>query len=175
LPANASTTNDTTPFFDWNAAANASDYQVLVDNNASFASPEKNFITARTDYTIGVPMAAGTYYWRVRGHNTTSGCNTWGPWSIARSLTISTCATPGTAGLVAPANGTTTGDSTPTFDWNPASDANEYRVQVDNNANFSSPEKNFVTMRTDYTLGVGLAPGTYYWRLRGHNTAGCDV
>ncbi len=175
-PANGSVINDTTPTFRWNAASNANDYHVQIDNNADFSSPEKNFMTTRTDYTLAVGLAPGTYYWRVRGRNTSDGCNTYGPWSAVWTVVITNCATPGTPTLVAPANGSATNSTTPTFSWNAASNATRYQVQIDNNADFSSPEKNFYATGTSYKLAVGLTPATYYWRVRGQNTSsGCNT
>lgn len=39
-------------------------------------------------------------------------------------------------------NGTTTFDSTPTFNWTRVDDTSQYWLQIDNNADFSSPEVN---------------------------------
>lgn len=82
------------------------------------------------------------------------------------------CATPVAPGLVAPANGSTTNDTTPAFSWNSVANANEYEIQVDNNSNFSSPVIDQTRTVTNFTPGTALAPGTYYWHVGGNNTAG---
>jgi hypothetical protein len=94
LPANGSSTGDTTPEFRWNPASDASEYRVQVDNNADFSSPEKNFVTAQVAYTLAVPLPPGTYYWRVLAHHTANGCDTWSTWSAAWMVTIATAAAP---------------------------------------------------------------------------------
>ena len=58
---------------------------------------------------------------------------------------------PSTPNLVSPADNSTTGDNTPAFDWSDSTDpagANDtitYRIQVDNNCDFSSPERDQTT------------------------------
>jgi hypothetical protein len=103
-PANGSATNDTTPTFSWSAVANATRYQVQIDNNADFSSPEKNFHTTSISYTLSVGLAPGTYHWRVRGQNAASPCSFYGPWSTVWRFTISggAAAAPTPAPTVAP-------------------------------------------------------------------------
>ena len=173
-PADGSVTANTKPSFSWSAVSDASRYQVQIDNNATFTSPERSFFYTGTSYTLSVPLAPDTYYWRVRGQNAANGCSAYGPWSISRTLTI--CATPAAPTLVSPVSGTVTLNGRPTFSWSAVSNASRYQVQIDNNADFTSPERSFFYAGTSYTLSVPLAPGTYYWRVRGQNTAnGCSA
>ena len=60
-----------------------------------------------------------------------------------RSFTVDTIA-PSVPTLVYPANGTVTTDTTPWLDWSDVTDATgvNYQLQVDNNADFSSPVVN---------------------------------
>jgi hypothetical protein len=74
--------------------------------------------------------------------------------------------------LVAPADGVITNDTTPLLDWNEVSDATSYRVELDNNSNFSSPERTNSRTNTAYTITPDLNAGTYYWRVRGRNAEG---
>jgi uncharacterized repeat protein (TIGR01451 family) len=91
-------------------------------------------------------------------------------------LPSSVCNTPATPSLVSPSNGATINNTTPIFDWNSASHATEYQLQVDNNSDFSSPEIDVTVASTDHTPTLGLSDGAYSWRVRGHNTGnGCDV
>jgi hypothetical protein len=86
------------------------------------------------------------------------------------------CFTPGPPVLVAPPDGSTTTDNTPTFDWNVVGDADEYQIQVDDFLDFSSPERDEITISTGYTPVSDLSDGVYYWRVRGHSIGGgCDV
>jgi hypothetical protein len=93
-----------------------------------------------------------------------------GSWSSVRSLTI--IATPAAPALSSPANGSETGDTTPRFSWSSVSGATSYRIQVDNNAGFGSPEVDLTTSNLYYTPAAPLSLGTHYWRVRAINTCG---
>jgi hypothetical protein len=73
--------------------------------------------------------------------------------------------------LVAPANAALTNNSGPMLMWNPATNASNYRVQIDNNSDFSSPAQDTTTVDTTYAAAA-LADGRYYWRVRGLNALG---
>ena len=60
----------------------------------------------------------------------------------------------------------------PSFDWSSVNGATEYRIQVDDDAGFGLPEIDTVAADSFYVHGSSLAPGTYYWRVRGSNTPG---
>ena len=65
-PSNGSTTFDQTPTFDWNSVSvtpAVTSYNLLVDNNADFLSPEINVkVNApTTDHTPSSNLALGTY------------------------------------------------------------------------------------------------------------------
>jgi hypothetical protein len=79
---------------------------------------------------------------------------------------------PSTPTLATPANGSTTTDATPTFDWSDSSGATSYTIQVDNNSNFSSPEIQQSPSVSTYTHSTDLALGTYYWRVLATNANG---
>lgn len=69
-------------------------------------------------------------------------------------------------GLLSPINNSTTTSSK--LEWNTPSyslySSNPYRVQVHNNTDFSSPEKDYPTKNTYYTP-KDLTAGTWYWRV----------
>ncbi|MHA1744292.1 MAG: hypothetical protein ACTSXO_03350, partial [Candidatus Heimdallarchaeota archaeon] len=50
-----------------------------------------------------------------------------------------------TPSLNSPSNGAIINDDTPLLHWNPVSGADHWRIQVDNNNDFSSPEFNVLT------------------------------
>ena len=79
---------------------------------------------------------------------------------------------PGAPALVAPPDGSTASSNTPTFAWDAVADAEAYQIQVDDDADFSSPEIEETTASTDYTPASGLGGGTYYWRVRASNGYG---
>jgi len=92
------------------------------------------------------------------------------------TVTVSNDVTPpNTPTLVAPTNGITTADPTPTFDWTDVSDPSgvHYRLQVDNSADFSSPEIGLDGLESStYTSGQPLGDGTYSWRVLAVDGAG---
>jgi len=164
-PSNGSSTCDTTPYLDWSSVSEATSYSIQVDDNSSFSSPVES-MASNSDYTLGSPLSPGTYYWRVRASNSCGDSS----WSSVWSVTI--LATPGAPSQVSPSNGSTTDDGTPTLDWGSVSGATSYRVQVDDNSGFTSPEIDHATSNTSYTPSGALADGTYYWRVQASNSCG---
>ncbi len=84
----------------------------------------------------------------------------------------SSCATPAAPALTAPANGASLTDTTPAFTWNSVANANTYAIEVDNNADFSSPLIQQTRTQTNFTPANALVAGTYHWRVGANNTAG---
>jgi hypothetical protein len=80
--------------------------------------------------------------------------------------------------LNSPADNASTSDNTPTFDWDnstdPASvnDTITYRIQIDDNCDFSSPERDQTTSSSDFTPVLSLADGTYCWRVNASDEDG---
>jgi hypothetical protein len=85
---------------------------------------------------------------------------------------------PSIPSLNSPADNSTTTNNKPAFDWDNSTDpagANDtitYRIQIDNNCDFSSPERNEVTSSSDFTPLAALADGTYCWRVSGSDEDG---
>lgn len=92
-PSDGASTADTTPAFNWNAVANANEYQLQVDNNSNFSSTIIDETLPGTQFTPGSALAQGTYYWRVGANNTAGGCLELGPWSTAFSFTVTSSPT----------------------------------------------------------------------------------
>ncbi len=169
-PANGSTTTDQTPTFDWNsvsASPSVTSYNLLVDNNADFLSPEinVNVNAPTTDHTPSSNLALGTYNWKVRAHNSDGD----GLFSSVRTVTIVDLPAPT---LNSPADNSFTNDLTPTFDFDridPEPSGLLYQIQADNSGNgFPSPEVNNIqssSSSSEFTPSSNLAEGTYSWRV----------
>jgi subtilisin family serine protease len=169
-PSNGSGTTDTTPSFDWSDVASALDYEILVDNNSDFSSPEINQTgLAVSGYTAVSALSNGTYYWKVRGINAS------GPGTYSASWNFSIGAAPGIPVLALPANASLTIDQTPTFDWNDVTDATSYTILVDNNSDFLSPEVDQSVAVSTYTPGTDLGTGIFYWKVLATNTYGSSA
>ncbi|MBY9000332.1 MAG: hypothetical protein KGD64_05425 [Candidatus Heimdallarchaeota archaeon] len=167
-PTNGFYTNDDTPYLDWNSVARATSYQVQVSSNSLFLFPQVNTNTPNTYFTSS-HLNDGYYFYRVRGFNSYGN----GPWSAVWEFIVDTVL-PGSVTLVSPSNGAVTSDYTPYFDWNIATGAWRYRLEVDNTPDFSSPGIIVTTSGTSYTSGLNLLNGYYYWRVRASDQAGND-
>jgi len=76
--------------------------------------------------------------------------------------------------LVLPKNTFTTTNNTPTFTWTGGLYADNHRIEIDNDSDFSSLIDNVVRPLTDntYTPVNGYPTGTYYWRVWAVNAFG---
>jgi serine protease AprX len=89
------------------------------------------------------------------------------------SFTANVVATPTTPSLSTPSDGGIASNGTPYFDWTSVSGATSYRIQVDDDASFSSPEIDTTTSDSNYTPTSPLSIGTeYYWRVRASSSCG---
>lgn len=173
-PENGENINDNTPNLDWNPVTGADNYDVQVDNDADFSSPNVNADNIGNYDNYQIPdenaLPEGVYYWRVRGEN----AGGTGPWSETRSFRVDITPPPAPS-LVWPADGENINDNTPTLDWNPVSDASTpvlYRCYVDNNPDFSSVEHDSGWISaTEYTTPA-LSEGLWYWRVQAKDNAG---
>lgn len=168
LPSNGSVTNNPTPNFSWSAIFNGITYQLQVDNNSTFLSPEINTTTDQRNYTANVTLVDGIYYWRVRAIN---GFNAPGAWSVARSLTIDTLQ-PAKVILTTPANTGGANTSRPKFLWGVVVGANLYHLQVAADAGFNSVEIDTATIATTYTAISDLTNSSHFWRVQARDIAG---
>lgn len=167
------------PYFD-----SVDGYQVQVARDARFSDIVETWETVETNKhpIFGVLPTAfvsqiayndnETYYWRVRIRHEVYQPSPlpqsfdFGPWSPAMRFKLSS-RSPGNPAL-------STGSEvymTPTFLWERVEGASGYTIQIDNDANFSSPIVDQAVDGTSYTPqelnpGSALIPGTqYYWRL----------
>ena len=63
--------------FQWKKVKGAVEYQIQVDNNADFSSPEIDATSLKNKYKPAT-MPFGDFYWRVRARD---GAGVWGEWS----------------------------------------------------------------------------------------------
>lgn len=156
-----------TPTFLWDMVEGAETYDLQVDNDPSFGSPEINVNTRQNTYTHTSTLANGSYYWRVRVKRNGSVIN---DWSAAKTFLLDL---PIPQGLQHTPTGTV--NRAPTLCWNPIVQndpdgkavlaAWKYRVQVSKDPTFTS---NFDTIDTEqacWTPIKGYDDGNYYWRV----------
>jgi hypothetical protein len=169
-PANGASTGDNTPFLDWSTvtAATAVHYRLQVDNNADFSTPLINETWVESSsYTVSTALPDGVYYWRVSAVDAEGNTSAWtANWSFTVDTTDTVVLSPPT--LLSPSNGASTDDSTPFLDWTTVTAATtvHYRLQVDNDAGFSSMLVNEAwVVSSSFTVTAALPDGVYYWRV----------
>lgn len=82
-------------------------------------------------------------------------------------------AAPATANLLLPNNLASNQSATPSFDWADSTQAQSYLIEIDDNADFSSPTISATVDNSAYTVTSALATSTtYYWRVTAANTCG---
>ncbi|MBI5957664.1 MAG: PD40 domain-containing protein, partial [Chloroflexi bacterium] len=167
-PGIGTITKDTTPTFSWSSVTGVTKYQIQVDNNSDFSSPNLNPQVSTTTYTPGTGLANGPYWWHVKVQYVSG---VWGDWSDTWTFTIDTVKPPLPI-LLLPATKSTELTSQPTFDWSDAAEAVRYDIQVDNNSDFSSPLFTNPAIPSQYTPDPGINDGVYYWRVRSVDAAG---
>ncbi|HSJ59531.1 MAG TPA: hypothetical protein VLC95_20265, partial [Anaerolineae bacterium] len=168
-PTPGGTVCSRTPLFDWTPGATAAAYQLQVDDDPGFPSPELDVVTTASDHVPTSALALGEQWVQVRAANA---CGD-GPWSPAQSFAVATVPVPPL--LSAPADGSRTPDMTPRFAWSPASGTASYHFQLAAESAFSSPLIDTTTPGAEYTPGRELAPGTYYWRVHTSNSCGTSA
>ncbi len=166
-PANKSFQNQTGYTFEWQAASGAGliSYEIQVSNVSNFRTINyTTTITGLSQYVSG--FSEGRWYWRVRPSNMAGD----GPWSSKGLFTLD-MTPPGETTLVSPGDGGSA-PTRPTLKWAKAQGANLYRVQIDNNSNFSSPEVDNSSIKNTSYKAPTLPAGTYYWRVLPLDSAG---
>ena len=156
--------------FDWadstDADSNIKRYEIRVDNNANFSSPEFTAAPVASALTVN-SLSDGTYYWSVRALDAAGNYSAWTP---GTGFVVDATAPSAPARLTR----TVTGNSV-ALDWSNANDktsgVKQYEVQVDNNADFSSPEYTATPVASAATFN-GLIENDYFWRVRTQDNSG---
>jgi len=112
-----------------------------------------------------------TYYWKVRVWNETTGDLVISPWSDVRGFTIKAgfrVTTPYYGPqLLAPDNGCGCACNAPiSFSWSPFKETAEYKFEMSENADMSSPLVSTTAKTTAYQFtGTVKCNKSYYWRV----------
>ncbi|NUM45821.1 MAG: hypothetical protein HUU38_14045 [Anaerolineales bacterium] len=159
-----------TPTFSWNIVEGASSYNLIVDNDPVFASPEINVSTKQNTYTPPNTLDNGTYYWKVR---ITRDGNITNEWSPSETFTLSMPTPENLVHYPITDNGVVY--RSPTFCWDflievddtsiPVLAAWKYRLQFSLDSSFSTGVTTVDTEQNCYSHTGGLADGTYFWRV----------
>lgn len=164
------------PSFQWQTAATAQTYTVLVDDDSNFSSPVVQENTSLTNDTVaGAPFQDGQlYYWKVVANNSAGSTQSSSVFTFVTEGPL-----PGSPVLATPVNGAVVETETVSFLWTETPDALEYILEVDDNPDFSSPEVSETFAHTgsgskSYITSPGeLADQTQYnWRVTATNFVG---
>jgi|GEM_PF-450239 len=87
-PQNNSSTEDSTPLFDWSDASDLSgsvSYEIQIDDNENFSSPEvhqQGLMVSQFEPCVPL-LRNNTYYWRVRAKDKAGNFSSWsGTWKV---------------------------------------------------------------------------------------------
>jgi hypothetical protein len=162
-PENNAELNTLQIVFTWTEPEPDVTYRIQIDDEVSFSPPyvHDNSGIMRNSYTYSFSHN-GIYYWRVRA---VDGAGNASEWSDNFKLIVR--APPRAPTLSVPANGTITNDGTPTFRWT-RGNADNYRLLVDDDDEFSSPEVDILLGITNsYTVDDedALRDDNYFWKV----------
>ncbi|RPI18213.1 MAG: T9SS C-terminal target domain-containing protein [Ignavibacteriae bacterium] len=111
-----------------------------------------------------------TYYWRVNATNTAGT----GPWSEIWHFTTIVSAPVAPPILLAPPNGATGVNTSPTLDWTDVFGAENYNILLSVDSSFSTNLIDTTSILSQFLIPDGkLSPLTkYYWKVRAQNVGG---
>ncbi len=186
--------------FDWTDVSGGSNYEIWIDNNSGFGSPEVGFNNGQSSNWIADGMVASSqfnlsmsmqnqlpqnlYYWKARAIDASQNPIT--EWSATRTFLL---LTPQPPTLQVPSNGyeLIQGESDLMFDWTNVSGVSNYEIWIDNNSGFGSPEVGFNNGQSSNWITDGMVASSqfnlslmmqnqlpqnlYYWQVRALNSS----
>lgn len=172
LPPNGSYNFTISPVLQWHAVPGATEYRVQLSTDFEFNDLVLDETVMSTVLAVDEELEFNTlYFWRVQALSGGGNSN----FSTKHRFTTTTNP-PDAVTLFTPDNGET--DLRPgfMFTWQPGERAEEYQIQISENADFSDLviESTVSTPRFGATQGLDFST-TYYWRVRGVNTAGAGA
>jgi len=76
-PPDDTITDDNTPTFDWSDVTGAENYDLLIDDNPDFSSPEVQVTVPVSTYTSTVKLPDDNYSWKVRARDAAGNISGW--------------------------------------------------------------------------------------------------
>jgi len=166
LPGNGSAIRNTdTPTLSWSTVESAENYHVQIAEHSDFSIFAQQQVMSTTNYTT-TSLSAGTYYWRVKGINEI------GYEGGFSSVYLFEVTGPESAHLLLPAEGSIISDTiTPNLIWGAVQYAENYRIQLSNQGDFSVLLEEQIVPSTNF-MTSSLDAGNYYWRVQSINNSG---
>lgn len=152
------TANSSTPVLSWSRPGGVTEFNIQIDNDASFSSTEINETTKNTRFVPQKNLSRGTQYWRVR--STKDGqSSSWASGNFDVAPVTVPIPTAPADGAVLPQP-----DSPPLLRWQTSRGATSYTVEVDGDADFIGA-KSWTTKTTSIAVPDALPAGDYFWRV----------
>ncbi len=165
-PRRNSLSTNAAPSFTWTAVRNARAYEINIALDENFSQIVVSKVVDQPSYQLSAPLADGVYFWKVRAYNADA---LPGKYSAAQTFKVDR--TPPTPPQPASPADHSSAPRRPWLQWTADSDTVLFQIQVDNQANFSSPE--FVGTSTKlFIRAEQLSKGLYYWRVTAKDAAG---
>lgn len=168
VPANGSLSQPLNLELFWNKSVGATSYDVEWSTNSSFSNASTQTVSD-TSLKVGMLFPGTTYYWRVLASNSIAGNGAFSP-----SFTFTTQfpqVFPSAPILASPSHNSTNQPLVVQLNWRPVTNQTGYEVQISSSPSFLSAT-NIARADTFWTTPTLAYNATYYWRVRGTNTAG---
>jgi hypothetical protein len=148
--------------------------RIVAGTDLNAAPIYQNEFNGLSDSVSTSGWAAGTYTWGVRAIKTAppgyeqltyESAIGWGNYAQTRTITISVPLS--APNLVSPSDYQILHNKVPyNFDWTDVVGASGYRIYVDNNSGFGTPEINTTTTGSNLSWVNGIIDGVYYWQVQ---------
>ncbi len=161
-PSNNLITNMSSQTLNWQSILGATSYQVQIFDNSNALILDQNTSNTSYNYTF----TEGSFQWKVRASNTTQ-------YTLytARSILVD-ITPPNTPTLISPSDTSSTTTTATSFSWSrtPISGSSEKdSIFIYTNSDLTTLQSKALAT-SPYTKT--LNSGTYYWRVKGFDTAG---
>jgi len=157
--------------FQWTASSHATSYQIEVDDDWQFGSPEVSLSVTQPNAQVSLGLQYNTLYnWRVRATNE---CGT-GEWSITQ-IFFTECVDPLAPVPAGPADGAAI-DAPAVISWNPVSTALTYTYETSVDPAFQSIIRSASVYGTSVNINAWKPVGTpLYWLVLDEDVCGLSA
>ncbi|PWB52280.1 MAG: hypothetical protein C3F13_12195, partial [Anaerolineales bacterium] len=145
---------------DWSNVGGADSFLLEEADNSDFITPTVRYEGAASEFQV-TGQATGMWYYRVQASNTYGES----PWSNSETAGV----VPGVPVLSSIENGD--GDGDYQVGWTEVVSATSYRLQEDDNAEFTSPRVVYEGAQNGYAV-TGQYYGSWYYRVLASNAGG---
>lgn len=156
----------------WNAVPGAKYYSIQVTKTFGFYNIDIEVNNIADTFFVAQNLDNQTeYFWRVQAYNDSADS----PWSSVRRFTTLPQAPDKPVQLLSPAKGLTGANTSLSFYWEAIPNVFYYQFQLATSDMFEPNtlvvNDSVVPINSKYVAGLDLGK-TYYWHVRGYNTAG---